>query len=370
MAQSFREYEEKTGNILHTFLSKDESHYIQRIEAPLICSISSFQKRHPESSVTNFLAPDFFRCIPLEDALCVYDSFPASVGNYIEFVLVLKGNLYCIVNGKRILFTAGNGYLLGQNILHNSEYRTDFIVLTLQFPLEFFRTIQERRGQLFFSKERSAPTDPYWTYLENRVGSSGTDSSEFLVFHPLISGRRQKETLHAALEKLVLTLLTPGSGATFSIYECLFRFFDVLSDESLYKTSLVQVSDDTESLLFARITTILEEKRGRISNKALSERLSYSGSYISHVVKKYTNKSLFDYSMSITMRYAAEQLERTDRNVNEIMEELSFTNRSHFYKIFKEHYDMTPAEYRKQRMQSEDKSNAPKPQPENEKMPH
>ena len=102
-----------------------------------------------------------------------------------------------------------------------------------------------------------------------------------------------------------------------------------------------------ESSLFARIDQILEDRHGRISHAELAEVLNYNGSYLGRIVKKYTGKSLFDYSMTFTMKYAAKQLRATDKTAAEIAAELQFTNRSHFYRLFKDHFGVTPNQYRR-----------------------
>jgi AraC-like DNA-binding protein len=46
------------------------------------------------------------------------------------------------------------------------------------------------------------------------------------------------------------------------------------------------------------------------------------------------------------MEEACSLLSGTRANIVDISESLGFTNRSHFYSIFKTHYGMTPAEFR------------------------
>ena len=102
-----------------------------------------------------------------------------------------------------------------------------------------------------------------------------------------------------------------------------------------------------ESSLFARIDQILEERHGRITHSELSGILNYNGSYLGRIVKKYTGKSLFDYGMTFTMKYAAKELTHTNKTAADIAAELNFSNRSHFYRLFKDHFGVTPNEYRK-----------------------
>lgn len=101
-----------------------------------------------------------------------------------------------------------------------------------------------------------------------------------------------------------------------------------------------------ESLLFSRIDHILCQRHGRVTHAELSAILNYNGSYLGRIVKKYTGKSLFDYSMTFTMAYAAEQLAQSKKSAAQIASELHFSNRSHFYQIFRRYYGMTPKAYR------------------------
>ena len=57
--------------------------------------------------------------------------------------------------------------------------------------------------------------------------------------------------------------------------------------------------------------------------------------------------SYFDYSMGFAMEYAAKQLASSEKSIAEIAAELNFSNRSHFYKLFRERYGMSPVQYKK-----------------------
>ena len=93
-------------------------------------------------------------------------------------------------------------------------------------------------------------------------------------------------------------------------------------------------------------SNLLEDTDGRISRSELEQILNYSGNYLNTIVKKYTHKCLFDYGQTFCMKKAATLLKETTSSISEIMEELHFTNTTHFYKCFKEHYHMTPNQFR------------------------
>lgn len=68
-----------------------------------------------------------------------------------------------------------------------------------------------------------------------------------------------------------------------------------------------------------------------MTRSELSARLKYDGSYLNYIVKKYSGLNLFGYGSAICMKEA---------------EALHFTNRTHFYRIFKAYYSLTPRQYR------------------------
>ena len=48
------------------------------------------------------------------------------------------------------------------------------------------------------------------------------------------------------------------------------------------------------------------------------------------------------------MQKAAQLLKDSDRSVGSICEELGYSNRTYFNRIFMQHYGLTPSEYRQQ----------------------
>jgi len=58
--------------------------------------------------------------------------------------------------------------------------------------------------------------------------------------------------------------------------------------------------------------------------------------------------SLVELGRSISLEEAATLLRDTDDTVGEIMQILGYSNRTYFYRIFRQKYGLTPKEYREQ----------------------
>ena len=104
-------------------------------------------------------------------------------------------------------------------------------------------------------------------------------------------------------------------------------------------------------MIFARISHLIEERNGRVTRNELARQLNYSGDYINRIVNKFTGLCLFDYSMNFCMKKAADELVHSEKTIGEIANGLHFSNRTHFYKLFKEKYGVTPKEFRTANME-------------------
>ena len=65
--------------------------------------------------------------------------------------------------------------------------------------------------------------------------------------------------------------------------------------------------------------------------------------------KEYTGMTIVQYQRKQKLAYAAQLLANSDYQITEIAEILEFDSLSHFLRIFKEEYMLTPKEYRKNR---------------------
>ena len=79
----------------------------------------------------------------------------------------------------------------------------------------------------------------------------------------------------------------------------------------------------------------------------LAKNMRQSSSNICKIIKKATGYTFSDLLQKKRMSQAAEFLTETDMTVAEIMNAVGYENSSHFYKLFKEIYGVSPKVYRK-----------------------
>ena len=336
---------ESFSDVLSFHASADSSVFYQEYHVPFSVTLMSISPGKPESSVISCITPSSHFILP---AVSVSGRVKSDQHqhNVFELTYVLEGSMYQIVEGKKYFYPTGSCCLMNRNTLHNEELGSEFTCVFITMSAEFIKNILVSSGNLLFPGERSLLSNPVFDFLMKNMVDSGKDTKDFLDFVPKITQTQQVRTVHSIFEELLQILIDPSAGASYSVYSLICRLFGVLGNGDCYNAAHVNAASAMDSIIFARIDQVLNQYHGRISHSELAALLNYNGSYLGRIVKKYTGQSLFDYSMTFTMAYAANQLANTDRSAAEIATELSFSNRTHFYKLFKEHFGVTPGEYR------------------------
>ncbi|GHT29798.1 hypothetical protein AGMMS49574_07560 [Bacteroidia bacterium] len=94
---------------------------------------------------------------------------------------------------------------------------------------------------------------------------------------------------------------------------------------------------------------LLQDARyaGKIDANTLAATLSVSRTRLFETVKNLTGKTLYDYINSLRLDQARQMLETTAATVETIATDCGFSTVRTFYRLFRESYGITPAQYRK-----------------------
>jgi YesN/AraC family two-component response regulator len=102
-----------------------------------------------------------------------------------------------------------------------------------------------------------------------------------------------------------------------------------------------------------RIKYYLEKNYNKNLNLSIvAEMVCLSPKYVSKIFKEYTGMGFNEYRLKIKAEMAKEFLDKSDYNINELASKLGYNNTESFIKSFKKFTGMTPAKYRKKRMES------------------
>lgn len=129
------------------------------------------------------------------------------------------------------------------------------------------------------------------------------------------------------------------------IYALLDRLFALLVSSS-YEGVYVDLGSDTERNVAELAKQYMDNNKRKLSRAELAEAISYNGDYINRIFKKYTGQSVKDYNQFVYLKEAARLLKNSKISVVEITRKVGFENRTHFNKLFRQHFGLLPNEYR------------------------
>lgn len=269
---------------------------------------------------------------------------PHSHDHY-EFLIVLEGSLFQRIEGKDYLYPAGYSCLINRNLSHIESFNEATKVLFLGFSTDFIINLLNAGRSAYFAEEYEIRNTVLYSFIADDINNPGRKA--YLDFIPTSHNTMSKKILHQLADSLITTIMFPKFGSTYIINGLLCSILQYLSNPKYCHCTCAEMDNNSDYLIFSRVEHLLEENDGRISRAELSRKLNYSGDYLNRIVNKYTGVCLHDHGMKFCMNKAARLLSSTDEPISSIMTLLSFSNRTYFYRLFKEHYGMTPKEYRK-----------------------
>ena len=77
-----------------------------------------------------------------------------------------------------------------------------------------------------------------------------------------------------------------------------------------------------------------------------SEKYFYSKEYLSKLFKFKYNSGIYEYAQTIRMRRAKELLNNKEIHIQDIAEQLGYSNNNYFSKAFRNYYGVSPSEFR------------------------
>lgn len=265
---------------------------------------------------------------------------------YFELIYVLHGTMYQNIEHKRHLYSKGSLCLLNRNIHHAEEFTSDFRAAFISLPVPLVDELFNHRDQFYFPIEQSNSLQELETFFNHNINDSSISVREYIDFIPKENHAAELSDMYARFQELTHIFLNPSPGASFLLKGILLQIFSALANKELYDNIPINIGTEHEAHLFDKISALMTLKNGRMTRSELSAHLKYDGSYLNYIVKKYSGLNLFGYGSAICMKEAERLLRETEMSVAEIAEALHFTNRTHFYRIFKAYYSLTPRQYR------------------------
>lgn len=292
------------------------------------------------------LGQNSYHKINKNSALSKFNSRELHRHNFFELMIILEGDVIQQIEGNDYHYSTGSCCIINRNIKHREKFYDKAKILFIGMSSEFIlQLISEQEN--FYHHDNQPDNNFVFNFLKENILSD--EQKNYLDIFPSFKNKNSMEELHDISEELIHLILSTSFGTIYGIKYNICKLFSYLNNKELFHATPVSLHTSADLFLFSRINHLLEDTNGSLNRKELSQLLNYSGNYINTVVKRYSGMCLFDYSLTYSLKKAAKLLESTDIPISSIAQSLNFTNRTHFYNLFKEKYGMTPGEYRKLR---------------------
>ncbi|QDW73359.1 helix-turn-helix domain-containing protein [Lachnospiraceae bacterium KGMB03038] len=264
-------------------------------------------------------------------------SLPRHTHNYMEMVYMCSGSTTHVINGEtEITLREGEVLFLQQGTSHAvsaAEYHdiaVRFMILPafLQYPLSMLRedTVLRR-------------------FIERAVEDDRKEG-DFLQFH--LQDMPEAENL---LENMTRMLLNRRRNSRQILQATMGVLLLELSGRT-YKITVGAPSSYEQEIVLKAMNYIETEYETASLGKFCKEQ-NLPDYYISRLMKRYSPYTFTQYLQKRRLLQAAYMLTETKEPVENIILSVGYENSSHFHRLFKETYGMTPKEYRKKYTMSE-----------------
>ncbi len=247
---------------------------------------------------------------------------------FFEIAYVLSGSAEHTIDGRSMIISEGDFFFMNLKASHG--YRAigkDLKLINCLFVPEFLdKTL--KGAKTFAEIMNGYPSKFEYTRFSDRVACR--------VFH---DGGGFVRTL---LLKMLEEFSEKRRGR-----------LDVI--KSLLLTLLISIAreDEEEYEEISRVgmikSYIADNFTGLPSLTEISAKLGISLTYASLIFKKATGSNFRDYVMRLRIEKACDLLRTSDKTIAEISELVGYSDPAFFYKSFKKHLDISPAEYKNQR---------------------
>lgn len=252
--------------------------------------------------------------------------------SYFEVICVLKGTCENYFESQVFHMKAGDICIVSPQTVHAiSLFGDDCIMYSLEvrsttFEQTFLNTLpQDSLLFDFFSRTLHAPNPETYLYFK-------TDKDPVLLalIEEIITESENKKNYFKPLLNSLLT-----------------NFFIKLlrNHEKDVLVSNPTGNKSEKNIMF--ILRYLTEHYDHMTLKELSSFFNYSERQMIRILKEYTNCSFTQLIQQLKLAKAKELLKNKTLSVGKVIDEVGYANKNHFYQLFKQKYNMTPAEYRK-----------------------
>ncbi|MBP2057140.1 AraC-like DNA-binding protein/mannose-6-phosphate isomerase-like protein (cupin superfamily) [Lactobacillus colini] len=255
-------------------------------------------------------------------------AYPKHTHTFLEMNYMLSGSAQEIVNGQPIQLKTGDILLLGVGTTHSiSALGKDDILINIIF-----------RNDIFFSLENLKAMGQNQNVLSGFIMTN--NSENFMIY-------RKKHTENAIRKVADLLIEEYYSHSDFSdkLIDSYLNSLLILFSRNTDFHSTRNLKENTPDVVLALLKQITTNS-AQVSLSEFAQKNNYSRAYLGSLFKKVVGKSFSDVLTEERLLEAYNLLNSTNYSISEIIEKIGISNKTFFYKKFKEKFHCMPSEIR------------------------
>lgn len=239
-----------------------------------------------------------------------------------ELVIVLNDEILHKINGTEKILTMGTACLIGPKDSHALFYpgrkKNQFQAVTITARDSYVKSLLDLLSPTLYEELCSDPHPLYFTLSPNTLDKYTNMLLNIQTYRNESTPNMERQC-NVIFSSLVLNFLERQQHEASGIPDVLKSFIRQLNNPLITNEEI---------------------------KKAQAE-MPYSYPQLTRIFKKYMHCTITQYVNKTKLQHAKELLSNTEMSLSEITNELNFESTSHFHSLFKKHFNLTPAEYRR-----------------------
>jgi AraC family transcriptional regulator, melibiose operon regulatory protein len=261
-----------------------------------------------------------------------YVKFTEHRHSFIEMNYVLSGTSKQFIDGKEVILKQGDLCLLDTNVTHSIDSASENdIIINILIRTSYFDSAL---------LQRLSGNDLLTDFFVNAIYKQKKDS-RYILF-----SKGQNDRLNDLILQAVNEFYHPQLCSSEAINSYMLLIFTELlrSYNSLSKT---KGEPTFKKGIISEILKYMELNYKNITLEKTAEKFHFHPNHLTRLLKTNFGKTFIEVSHQLKIKNACTLLENTDLTIDQVANEVGYTNITFFYKSFKKVHGITPAEYRK-----------------------
>lgn len=251
--------------------------------------------------------------------------------SFFQMVYVISGSGFLSINGNAISYQKGNLMLLTPNDYHTFDITTTTEFLLVKLNGEYVR------------EYKSKSIDHIECLLHYATHLSGC-----------ILKRKEDELLVKSISESILHVMNNSDIYDEDLITHYVNALIVIAARNIAKIKPSGVKESADKRVLEIINYIQANIffPQKIKISVIAEKFDISQTYLGSYFKNHCGETIQSFISNYKIRLIEHRLRFSDRRINEIVEEFSFSDESHLNKFFKKHRNISLTGYRKAKVLS------------------